>query len=270
MKIKELLEDTQLNELAAFHGSFRPRIGKFKPFTHFGTEKAAKDRLEYLTAEDPRFKGVTTGYLYKLDLGMNNPATVKDYPELGDPNNGDMAKIRAWYNDLQKDTRVKGYKYSDGERPLSWYAKSAQTGYWQDYMKADEFLAGFVHTLRNIGIDGLVYKNKVENAGELSYIAFSPDNVRVVGRAIPVKLEPPEGVERKEKWTKPTAPATLPPPKTKPWQGQKIYYILDAKGNVHDEVSANDEKSVKDEIRDMRDLGINPPRGYTIVLAPGQ
>ena len=197
-KKKELSEST-LTELAAFHGSFRPRIGKFKPFSHFGSEQAANDRLQFLTANDPRFKGQTTGYLYKLDLGINSPATVKDYPSLQDPSTGRMDKIIAWVNDLIKDPRVKSYvwNYKDPQgRPqqktgvdrLKGIQYGAKTGHWREWESPAVFLGRFVQALRDMGIDGFVYKNQVEHKGELSYIAFDPDSVRVIGRAKPVNL----------------------------------------------------------------------------------
>lgn len=197
-KKKELSEST-LTELAAFHGSFRPRIGKFKPFSHFGSEQAANDRLQFLTANDPRFKGQTTGYLYKLDLGINSPATVRDYPSLQDPSTGRMDKIIAWVNDLIKDPRVKSYvwNYKDPQgRPqqktgvdrLKGIQYGAKTGHWREWESPAVFLGRFVQALRDMGIDGFVYKNQVEHKGELSYIAFDPDSVRVIGRAKPVNL----------------------------------------------------------------------------------
>ena len=208
---KKVDEDVELNEVAAFHGSFRPRIGKFKPFSHFGTEKAANDRLHHLAAHDPRFKGQTTGYLYKLDLGINNPATVKDYPSLQDPSTGRMDKIVAWVNDLVKDPKVKSYvwNYKDqrgqtqqktGVDRLKGIQYSAKNGYWREWESPATFLNRFVTALQDMGIDGLVYKNQVENKGEISYIAFSPDNVKVMGRAKPVNLATePEPTKKKVK-----------------------------------------------------------------------
>ena len=204
-------ESIELDEVAAFHGSFRPRIGKFKPFSHFGTEKAANDRLHHLAAHDPRFKGQTTGYLYKLDLGINNPATVKDYPSLQDPSTGRMDKIVAWVNYLVKDPKVKSYvwNYKDqrgqtqqktGVDRLKGIQYSAKNGYWREWESPATFLNRFVTALQDMGIDGLVYKNQVENKGEISYIAFSPDNVKVMGRAKPVNLATePEPTKKKVK-----------------------------------------------------------------------
>jgi hypothetical protein len=210
-KVSESIREGLLDEVAAFHGSFRPRIGKFKPFSHFGTEKAANDRLHHLAAHDPRFKGQTTGYLYKLDLGINNPATVKDYPSLQDPSTGRMDKIVAWVNDLVKDPRVKSYvwNYKDqrgqtqqktGVDRLKGIQYSAKNGYWREWESPATFLNRFVTALQDMGIDGLVYKNQVENKGEISYIAFSPDNVKVMGRAKPVNLATePEPTKKKVK-----------------------------------------------------------------------
>ena len=255
-------ESIELDEVAAFHGSFRPRIGKFKFFSHFGSEQAAKERLDYLTAGDPRFKGITTGYLYKLDLGITTPATVKDHVELQDPSTGNMIKIAAWANDLKKDPRVTGYQYQKNERPLAWFANNAKSGYWREWMRPEAFIGEFINLLEKMGIDGFVYKNAVEHKGELSYISFRPENVKIVGRAKPVPLTPPEGVERKEKFTKPG----LPFPTQKPKPGEQIFYMM-VKGEVFDEISAKDLDGVKAEIKDMRSY-LDIPQGYKIVLAP--
>ena len=256
-------EDGILDEIAAFHGSFRPRIGKFKFFSHFGSEQAAKERLDYLTAEDPRFKGITTGYLYKLDLGINNPATVRDYPSLQDPSTGNMIKIASWANDLKNDPRVKSYQYQKNERPLAWFANNAKSGYWREWMRPEAFIGEFINLLEKMGIDGFVYKNAVEHKGELSYISFRPENVKIVGRAKPVPLTPPEGVERKEKFTKPG----LPFPTKKPKPGEQIFYMM-VRGEVFYELSAKDLNGVKAEIRDMRSWGLDIPQGYKIIPAP--
>lgn len=257
------MEEGMLDEVAAFHGSFRPRIGKFKFFSHFGSEQAAKERLDYLTAEDPRFKGITTGYLYKLDLGINNPATVKDHVDQQDPSTGNMIKIASWINDLKNDPRVKSYKYQKDERTLAWFANNATRGYWREWMSPEAFIGEFINLLEKMGIDGFVYKNAVEHKGELSYISFRPENVKIVGRAKPVPLTPPEGVERKEKFTKPS----LRFPTEKPKPGEQIYYIMD-RGNIEYEISAKDIEGVKAEIKEMRSWGLDFPRGYKIVLAP--
>jgi hypothetical protein len=257
------MEEGMLDEVAAFHGSFRPRIGKFKFFSHFGSEQAAKERLDYLTAEDPRFKGITTGYLYKLDLGINNPATVKDHVDQQDPSTGNMIKIASWINDLKNDPRVKSYQYQKNERPLAWFANNAKRGYWREWMSPEAFIGEFINLLEKMGIDGFVYKNAVEHKGELSYISFRPENVKIVGRAKPVPLTPPEGVERKEKFTKPS----LRFPTEKPKPGEQIYYIMD-RGNIEYEISAKDIEGVKAEIKEMRSWGLDFPRGYKIVLAP--
>jgi hypothetical protein len=263
MKFHEIISESVLDEVAAFHGSFRPRIGKFKPFSHFGSEQAAKERLDYLTAEDPRFKGITTGYLYKLDLGINNPVTVKDYVDQQDPSTGNMIKIASWIKDIKKDPRATAYRYQKNERTLDWFANNAIRGYWREWMRPEEFIGEFINLLEKMGIDGFVYKNAVENKGQLSYISFRPENVRIVGRAKPVALTPPAGVATKEKYTKPS----LPLPTEKPKPGEQIFYIMD-RGNVEWEISAKDIEGVKAEIREMRSWGIDFPRGYKIVLAP--
>ena len=199
----ELFEEMQLNEIEAWHGSFRPRIGKFKPFSHFGSEQAARDRLSWMAANDPRFQGQPTGYLYKLDLGIDAPARVKDYPQLPDIGTGSLAKIAAWARDISKDPRTKSYKekvkaYGKNYKLvvvdktasdlLKSFANRVDAGHWRESKTPQQMLDRFIELCRKSGIDGLVYRNQIEAKGKDSYIAFSADNVRIIGRAKPVDL----------------------------------------------------------------------------------
>jgi hypothetical protein len=217
MKVAEIITESEkdlwefkLDEVAAWHGSFLPRIGKFKPFSHFGSEQAARERLEWMAANDPRFKGQHTGFLYKLDLGINAPAVVKDYPNLQDVSTGRVGKIAEWCKDIAKDPRAKAYredrqeivrfdqktrqriyktKTYTGSQLLRNFSYSTSWGHWHEHgITNQQWIARFVDMVKRMGIDGLVYKNQVEHKGELSYIAFDASSVRVIGRAKPVDL----------------------------------------------------------------------------------
>lgn len=54
--IEEAISETHdlLNEFTAYHGTFRPRLARFKPLSHFGTERAA---LERGGLKDRQFRG---------------------------------------------------------------------------------------------------------------------------------------------------------------------------------------------------------------------
>lgn len=184
---------SELTEMTAFHGSFRPRIEKFKPLSHFGSEQAALERLKAIN------KNQSAGYLYKLDLGIHHPAKVKDYYQLQDPNPNNVGKISAWVDDILKDPRVKQYKYTwtgpngnteirTGTDKLKYIKGMITKGWWSEYYSYVQFITLFTETLRDMGIDGLVYKNVVEHANELSYVALDFNNVRVIGKAKQIQL----------------------------------------------------------------------------------
>lgn len=190
-----------LNEFEVWHGSFRPRIGKFKPFSHFGTEQAARDRLEGAARHSPQYKGQTTGYLYRLDLGIKSPARVKDYTELPDISTGSLRKLAMWAKDIAKDDRAKTFKmevsknrYSkekvmmSGSDILKSYARLIESGYWHEWTTIGDIIGNFVNLCKKMNIDGLIYRNQVENKGKDSYIIFDPASVRVIGRAKPIDL----------------------------------------------------------------------------------
>jgi len=57
--------------IIAYHGT-TDDISQFRPLTHFGTEKAARDRMDY--------KKNANGKIYKVQLDIRNPFTIKDFP----------------------------------------------------------------------------------------------------------------------------------------------------------------------------------------------
>ena len=75
--LQELHEEEQqeieqeVEEEIAYHGT-TDDITEFHPLSHFGTEKAAKDRMTY--------KKIKDGKIYKVDLDIKNPLTIKDFP----------------------------------------------------------------------------------------------------------------------------------------------------------------------------------------------
>ena len=264
----DLLE-FQLDELAAWHGSFLPRIGKFKPFSHFGSEQAARERLEWMAANDTRFKGQHTGFLYRLDLGITAPAKVKDYPNLQDISTGSVAKIEKWCNDIANDPRAKAYredikeqvrldqktqqpvyriKTYSGSHLLKVFGYNTIWGHWHEWgVTNQQRIAQFVTLLKKMGIDGLVYKNQVEHKGELSYIAFDASSVRVIGRAKPVDLSKfvtrvkKPGIKVKPKFSK-----FIKDPTTKPnaVTVTDLYHV--AESNVFTNARMNAIKAGKD------------------------
>jgi hypothetical protein len=138
--------------VVAYHGT-TDSITKFRPLTHFGTEKAARDRMDY--------KKNKNGKIYKVQLDIRNPFTVKDFAG----NHYD---------------RVYAFELRD-KKKIS-----------QEEMEAITFLedpaqlrAALLAKVKELGYDGFVYKNRYEDKGNISYVILDPSQVKVL-EVIPV------------------------------------------------------------------------------------
>ena len=148
MKIVEVIGGT----IIAYHGTVDD-ITQFRPLTHFGTEKAARDRMDY--------KKNKNGKIYKVQLDIRNPFTIKDFAG----NHYD----RVYAFDLRDKKKIS-----------------------QEEMEAITFLqdpaqlrAALLAKVKELGYDGFVYKNRYEDKGNLSYVILDPSQVKVL-EVIPV------------------------------------------------------------------------------------
>lgn len=186
---KQDLAEEILDEFTAYHGTYRPTLARFKPLSHFGTERAAAERLQHVKDTNPALAD-KPGYIYQLDLGITNPGRVKDYVNLTDPGPGSMKKIAAWSKDLLKNPNIVGYtgknpidgKTDTGVNILKHFITLANSGYWADYYPYTKFIAMWINFLLSAGIDGLVYNNQVEHNRSTSFITFNPDQIKIVGK----------------------------------------------------------------------------------------
>jgi hypothetical protein len=184
--------------IVAYHGSFRPRIQVFKPFSHFGTKEAALQRLGDLVEYDPRYKKEKKGYLYELRLNITNPCPVKDNPELKDPP-ASVQKIAQWCDDLKKTSQIKSYKGINpingikdqkGVDILAHFKSLTKSGYWGEMVNnSAQWTELFADFLEETGIDAFKYKNALEDKGSTSYIVLSPKSIKLVGRAKEISLK---------------------------------------------------------------------------------
>ena len=206
---KQDISESTLNEFAAFHGTFRPSLARFKPLSHFGTYKSAEERLHHLKTTNPKFADVENGYIYELDLGIQNPGVVKDYPEIRDPGPSSMKKIAVWSKDLLRDPRFSSYTgtnpinrnpNSNGKYILKHFASLADSGYWADFPYT-KFISLWINFLRDVGLDGLVYSNKVENVGSKSFVTFNPDQIQIKGKPKKISVQGITEEEVTEKWS---------------------------------------------------------------------
>lgn len=209
-KHRDLEESSSLTEVSAFHGTFRPRLSRFKALSHFGTYKSAEERLHQLKTTNPKFSDSDRGYIYELDLGIQNPGVVRDHPEMRDPSAVSMQKLAAWSKDLLRDDRIAAYagtnpingeQHKSGKDILKHFANLAQSGYWAESVPYTKFISLWINFLKSAGIDGLVYTNKVENVGSKSFVTFDPDQIQIKGKPKQIGLQAMTEQEVTEKWS---------------------------------------------------------------------
>jgi hypothetical protein len=139
--------EQEVEEEIAYHGTVDD-IAEFYPLSHFGTEKAAKDRMEY--------KKIKDGKIYKVDLDIKNPLTIKDFPGI---------HYDRLYAFELRDTKLISQKEMEAITTIDDKA---------------ELRNALLTKLNELGIDGFVYKNKYEDKGNLSYVIVDPSQVKVL------------------------------------------------------------------------------------------
>ena len=156
MKIAEVI-----TPIVAYHGT-TDDITQFRPLTHFGTEKAARDRMDY--------KKNKNGKIYKVQLDIRNPFTIKDFPGIH-------------YD------RVYAFELRD-KKKISQEEMEAIT------MLQDpaELRAALLAKVKELGYDGFVYKNRYEDKGNISYVILDPSQAKIL-EVIPVGEDVAESAE---------------------------------------------------------------------------
>ena len=137
----------QVDEEIAYHGT-TDDITEFHPLSHFGTDKAAKDRMEY--------KKIKDGKIYKVDLDIKNPLTIKDFPGI---------HYDRLYAFELRDKKLISQKEMEAITTIDDKA---------------ELRKALLTKLKELGIDGFVYKNKYEDKGNISYVIVDPSQVKVL------------------------------------------------------------------------------------------
>ena len=144
---QRLFKEDELEEEIAYHGT-TDDIAEFYPLSHFGTEKAAKDRMEY--------KKIKDGKIYKVDLNIKNPLTIKDFPGI---------HYDRLYAFELRDKKLISQKEMEAITTIDDKA---------------ELRNALLTKLNELGIDGFVYKNKYEDKGNISYVIVDPSQVKVL------------------------------------------------------------------------------------------
>ena len=138
--------------IIAYHGT-TDNISQFRPLTHFGTEKAARDRMDY--------KKNKNGKIYKVQLNIQNPFTIKDFA------GNHYDRVYAF------DLRDKKLLSQEDMEKITMLQDPA------------ELRAALIAKVKELGFDGFVYKNRYEDKGNLSYVILDPSQVKVL-EVIPV------------------------------------------------------------------------------------
>ena len=136
--------DAQGNPLICYHATnHHNEISSFRPLTHFGTSKAAHQRLSFRNKEwnnDRRHDGI----IYPVYLKIVNPLRVTD---------GEASDEAAFLNGVL-------------------------LGHHPEIDSSDARHLGCVAACEQAGYDGLVYKNRMEDRGKDSWVTFRPSQVR--------------------------------------------------------------------------------------------
>ena len=147
MKIVEVV-----TPIIAYHGTVDD-ITQFRPLTHFGTEKAARDRMDY--------KKNANGKIYKVQLDIRNPFTVKDFA------GNHYDRVYAFdLRDKKKISQEEMEKITMLQDPV-------------------QLRTALLAKVKELGYDGFVYKNRYEDKGNISYVILDPSQVKVL-EVIPV------------------------------------------------------------------------------------
>lgn len=164
--------ESVVNEgITVYHSSPAGAISKFNPFTHFGTEKAAADRIKFLIKQKKLAKDAPIT-VYKIDLNIHKPAIIKDAAVQHDSTQ---------YAFALKDAKI----FTQDEMTSITTNRATMPGKWDQTLydqKEAENLQILNKMLRDKGYDGLAYKNKYEDKGQMSYVILDPKQAKITGK----------------------------------------------------------------------------------------
>jgi hypothetical protein len=161
---KAFLVPVQGNPFAAsvkgWHGSPSGGITRFAPESHFGTKKAAQDRLDNVMAmpeeaRPPMFPAVPEPSLYRVRID---------------------GKRREFYK-----TRDQG-EFFENSPELGLQLLKQRRITQEEFDKASRGEFSFTDRLRQLGYKGIRYANEFEDKGRTSFMVFDPQDVLIVER----------------------------------------------------------------------------------------
>lgn len=146
-----------------FHGT-GVKVQKFRTCSHFGTEKAARQRLKDPFSYRGKTKRYKNLYLIEAKLSIKNPAFFCDNKESHGP-----SELVANLHDCHEFERsLKRFGVSSKEFLIALHK-----------LEGARYFAPLVRLLESRGIDGLKYRNAHEDFGSISWIVFHPAQVKI-------------------------------------------------------------------------------------------
>ncbi len=176
--MSELNRKKHVNEsVVAYHASpvATIRSKRFWPFTHFGSEKAASDRVKYLKKTGELAKDAPAR-VYQVELNINNPAVIKDEPVQHSATQFAFALKKAKLISQQEMESITKFGFD----PVTYKPT-------MDYDAAEKIRNRKLKALmKHKGFDGFAYVNRYEDKGSMSYVILDPAQARTLR---PVKPE---------------------------------------------------------------------------------
>lgn len=178
----ELDNKKRVNEsVIAYHASpvATIRSKRFWPFTHFGSEKAASDRIKYLKKTGELPKDAQTR-VYQVELNLNNPALIKDEPVEHSATQFAFALRKAkliTQEEMESITKL-------GHDPVTYKPTMS-------YENAEKLRNRKLKALmKHKGFDGFSYVNRYEDKGSMSYVILEPSQARTLRPVKPNNTTP--------------------------------------------------------------------------------
>jgi hypothetical protein len=159
---------------------FEEAIDEFLPLTHFGTAKAANDRVSPTQAADSAWGATTNDQrtrIYPVYLAMENPLAIGREQGFSDSDgwadDGDMVRqFAAVLNQQARDTDDAAKARAASKLQTLFELSEAEK------IEPEEVRREAATILEELGYDGVTYTNIIEDPGSTSYIVLRPQQVK--------------------------------------------------------------------------------------------
>lgn len=177
-----------------YHATF-DLITKFWPLTHFGTYKSAISRI--IDVLDDVHDDASPFYdrdvlLYPVRLNIQNPLKTID---LYNERPYVVPEVASYVLNKYK-------KFMDAEQKDAWYKLLNVTTTPKNTKKLAEIL-------ESMGVDGLTYRNKVEDPGHYSMINLHSNQVSIMGKPLTIPAKELYKMPKRAIWESDARPKQL-------------------------------------------------------------